>query len=229
MNLRRFYFSTDDQLGGGDIAETPEQKAARLEAELAQKEKQIRDQNSYITKLEQQRQAAQPTQVTQTTVNNPQPAPVNKTLSAAEQYAINKATEEEVEKSVLKAKELLGEEAAEIIKDEVVAIARANIKDPFTVPKDLHERVVQMATGRAMANEEKRIRIAGAFVKTNNPAPQPEPTVKTVVVPNPADGKIGTMQPADRQNLGANPIVQQTQGEKPKSPRDFFGTVRGRK
>ena len=223
MNLRRFYFSPDDETGG-DATETPEEKAARLEAELTLKEKQIRDQNSYITKLEQQKQKTQTQPVTPS-----QPAPTNRSLSAAEQYAINKATEEEVEKSVKKARELLGEEAAEVVREEVIAIARANIKDPFAVPQDLHDRVVQMATGRAMANPEKRVKIAGAYIKTNDPAPQPQPTVQTVVVPNPADGKIGTMQPGDRQNLGGNPIAQQNQGEKPRSPKDFFSSVRSKK
>lgn len=223
FELIRFCFFADDQPGGGGAAETPEEKAARLEAELALKEKQIRDQNSYITKLEQQKQT------TQQPVNNPQPAAKPQTgQSAAERFAYKKATEEEIEKVQQRAKELLGEETAEIIKEDVIAIARANIKDPFEVTPDLHDRVIKMAAGNALvANQEKRIKIAGAYIK----APQvetPQPVIEKVVVPSPAGEKIGTMQPGDRQGLGTNPLVQQQEPTKPQSPRAFLAGFRGK-
>ena len=221
FELRRFYFSTDDQPGGGSAAETPEEKAARLEAELTLKEKQIRDQNSYITKLEGK--------TTQQPVNNPQPAAKPQTgQSAAEKFAYKKATEEEIEKVFLRAKELLGEETAEIIKEDVIAISRANIKDPFEVTPDLHDRVIKMAAGNALvASQEKRMKIAGAYVK----APQvetPQPVIERVVVSSPAGEKIGTMQPGDRQGLGTNPLTQQQDSAKPQSPRAFLAGFRGK-
>lgn len=204
--------------------ETPEEKANRLEAELLAERKKTKDQNSYITKLEGQR-TSQSVQLNPTT--NPAPSAGNSaSMSAAEKYAIGKATEEEVEKALIRAKEMLGEEGAGLIAEEVRVLARANIKDPFSVPAGIHDRIVEAAVGRAIANPEKRIIIAGAIAK--KPAETPQTVTQTVVVESPASSKVGTMQPGDNQQLGTQSIVQPT-GTKPVSPREFFKNVRERK
>lgn len=202
--------------------ETAEEKVAKLQAELAAKEKMIRDQNSHITKLEAQR----PTQVADPKSTTAQAQTVTNNVSAAERYAINKATEEEVEKVYSRAKERIGEEAAKIIEEDIRKIARANIRDPFSVQDGIHDRIIETAAGRALTNPDKKELILGAIAK--KPAPVP-PVTNTVVVDSPASGKIGTMQPADSQNLGNNPIAQQPGGTKPASLSAFLAGIKSKK
>lgn len=196
--LRKYRGNPD---GGEQDAPTIEEMKAQYEAELEAEREKIRNQNSYITKLEEERnklketRKAAPTPPPVSSGNNAQP-------SAAERYAINKATQELIDDYQETLKEKYGEEVYNEFKEDFVAISRTNIKDPFNMPADLLQRAEQMAIGRAFGNEEKRVKIAGAYVIQEPNQKEPEPKGKEVVL-DPGANKIGTLNPSDKQNLGA--------------------------
>lgn len=215
---QKFLRSMPDENGN----ETIDERAARLEAELEAEKEKIKNQNSYITKLESEKNelakkqtvTAQP-QTKQTQAPQQTPAP-----SPAELYAVNQATKEQIleQEKILKTK--YGEEVYEQFKDDFVAISKANMTNPFDVPKDFFSRVEAMALGRAMGDEEKRTKIAGAFIK----APDPTPVVTTtqqVVVPSPASQKIQTMNPGEKQTLGT-PVPPTADANKKLSREEFL-------
>ncbi len=228
MNFNKKFYNEDDVVenGGGTTQETPEEKAARLEAELNAEREKIKNQNSYITKLEAERNAtknqAQPqAQPKVQTQSQPQAQTVSR-----DPYLVELQTKDVISNGLEAVKAQYGEEVFNEIKDDVVRIARANIKDPSAVPAELFERVAEMAIGRAMKDEDKRIKIAGAYVK----APESTPPVKeTVIVTSPNGQKIGTMTPDDKKVLGQQTVPPGGQLEKKRSPKEFMADFRNRK
>ena len=226
MNFNKKFYNEDDVVenGGGTTQETPEEKAARLEAELNAEREKIKNQNSYITKLEAERNA---------TKNQPQPQTQPKVqtqsqpqTASRDPYLVELQTKDVISNGLEAVKAQYGEEVFNEIKDDVVRIARANIKDPGAVPAELFERVAEIAIGRAMKDDGKRIKIAGAYIK----APESTPPVKeTVVVTSPNGQKIGTMTPDDKKVLGQETVPPGGQPEKKRSPKEFMADFRNRK
>lgn len=199
---------------------TIEELRAQYEDELEAERKKVKDQNSYITKLEEERNKLRD----QKSTGEVKPAPVSKGTpqpSAAEQYAINTATRELITEHEAKLKEKYGEEIYNEIKEDFVAIARTNIKDPFSVQPDLLQRAEQMAIGRAFGDKEKRVKIAGAFVIQDPQSKAEEPATKQEVVLDPAGNKINTLSPDDKQTLGS-PNPNNPTGEKKRLSRQEF-------
>lgn len=239
MNLHKlvYFLRSANPEDGGGAEQTTEEKAAQLEAQLAAKEaeleaerQKVKNQNSYITKLEADKKNLSAQTVSKPTVT-PTPATEGANLSAAERYAINAATNEVIDKSVAELKEKYGEEAFAAFEEDYKQIARANIKDPFNVPTGLLDRAAQMALGSVFSNEEKRVKILGAYVKTNEQPTQTQETTQTeVIVNSPSAQKIGTMQPTDQPGLGPTNPMKPEEGETKKlSPREFFQSMRAKK
>jgi len=91
----------------------------------------------------------------------------------------------------------------------------------------MFDKAARMALGTAFEDETRRTKIMGAYTKkAEQPAAQPAPQTKEVVVENPGAGKIGTMQPSDQQGLGKTTIVTETPKPTLKGPHEFFKSVR---
>lgn len=228
MNKKKYRGYPGDNPNEPNETASVDPRLAELEAELAAEREKIKNQNSYITRLEAERKAAEekanrPAQVTKPT-NTPPPSTGDKPLSAAERYAIGKATQEIIQNQEAALKEKYGEEVYSEFKDEFISIAKTNIKDPFNVPEDLFVRVEAMALGRAMTSEDKRVKIAGAFIKQPDPVPAVAPQAAPVVVNDPANQKINTLTPDDKQTLGT-PTPQNPNKTKRMTREEFFSSL----
>lgn len=227
--ILRFAESTDG--AGGQTPEQIEAQLAAVKAELEAEKLKVKNQNSYITKLEADKKPVSPTTPDVKTTPTP-PATAPTVQSAAEIYAINAATKEIIDSEVVKLKAKYGEEAVAVFEEEFRQIARANIKDPFKVPDNLMERAAQMSMGAVMSDETKRPKIMGAFVKApaTPPTPTPQAPQGPVVVNDPAAQQISTMQPGDGPALGPNnPVAPDATPTKPVSPSAFLQGLRTKK